>query len=59
MTDIAATSVGTQLQANILALKLQLQRDAGVVALVEQAAEPAAPKAQASASRSAGVDILV
>ena len=59
MTDIAATSVGTQLQANILALKLQLQRDAGVVALVEQAAEPAKPKAQASASRSAGVDILV
>ena len=59
MTDIAATSVGTQLQANILALKLQLQRDAGVVALVEQAAKPAEPGTEPLASRSTGVDILV
>ena len=59
MTDIAAASLGTQLQTNVFALKLQLQRDAGVVALVEQATESAKGDNEPSTSRSSLVDVLV
>jgi hypothetical protein len=59
MTDIAPASLGTQLQTNVFALKLQLQRDAGVVALVKQATESAKQGNEPSTSRSRLVDVLV
>ena len=59
MTEIAATSVGTQLQTSILALKQQLQREADVVDLVKQAAEPVESESASSTSGGALVDILV
>ena len=61
MTEIAAASVGTQLQTSILALKQQLQREADVLDLVKQAAEPVESESASASSTSGGalVDILV
>ena len=61
MTEIAAASVGTQLQTSILALKQQLQREADVLDLVKQAAEPVESESDSASSTSGGalVDILV
>jgi hypothetical protein len=60
MTDIAASSLGTRLAGDILALKLSLQQEQAALALVEKALEATQGGQPASAPASDRlVDILV
>jgi hypothetical protein len=60
MTDIAASSLGTRLAGDILALKLSLQQEQAVLALVEKALEATQGGQPTSAPPSDRlVDILV
>lgn len=60
MTEIAASSLGGRLDASVLALKLQLQRESdAATSLVEQAVRSAEEATTSTAAKDRLVDVLV
>jgi len=59
MSEISSASLGSQVQNSVLALKLQLQQEAAVLSLVQQAVDSSREAAASPPASDKLVDIIV